>query len=99
MCVTLPCMSVRLILLALVALPAPARAQGPLAEVICAPRAEIIARLRDAEIAGAGLRDGEALLEIWTRASGDWTLVQSYPNGTACILAMGEVWEPARPPA
>ena len=33
------------------------------------------------------------MLEVWTKASGDWTLVQAYANGTACILAMGEAWE------
>jgi hypothetical protein len=76
----------------------PAMAESPIAEVICAPRAEILARLTGAELAGTGLRDAEAVLEVWTRASGDWTLVQSYANGTACILAMGEAWEPVEPP-
>ena len=76
----------------------PAMAESPIAEVICAPRAEILARLTGAELAGAGLRDAEAVLEVWTRASGDWTLVQSYANGTACILAMGEAWEAVEPP-
>lgn len=76
----------------------PAVAESPIAEVICAPRAEILARLQGAEVAGSGLRDAEAVLEIWTRASGDWTLVQSYANGQACILAMGEAWEAVVPP-
>lgn len=79
----------------------PAAADSAIAEMVCAPRAEILARLTGAEVAGAGLRDTEAVLEVWTKASGDWTLVQSYANGTACILAMGEAWEavPAPPPA
>lgn len=51
-----------------------------------------------AEVAGIGLRDSEALVEVWRRPSGVWTLVQSYPNGTACILAMGEAWEAVQPP-
>jgi hypothetical protein len=77
----------------------PALGDTAIAEMICAPREEILARLAGAEVAGAGLRDTEAVLEVWTRASGDWTLVQSYANGTACILAMGEAWEalPAPP--
>jgi hypothetical protein len=84
----------------LLMLPLPAMAETVIAEMICAPRAEILSRLAGAEVAGAGLRDTEAVLEVWTRASGDWTLVQSYANGTACILAMGEAWEaPIRPPA
>ncbi len=96
--VTIPCMWWRLI--PLLALAAPAAAESPIAEVICAPRAELLARMRGAEIVGAGLRDTEAVVEVWTEASGDWTLVQSYANGTACILAMGEAWEaPAPPPA
>ena len=52
----------------------------------------------DLRAPGAGLRDTEAVLEVWTRDSGDWTLVQSYANGTACILAMGEAWEAVTPP-
>ena len=76
----------------------PAAAQSPIAEVICLPRVELLARLKGAEVVGAGLRDAEAVLEVWTKASGDWTLVQSYANGTACILAMGEAWEAAIPP-
>jgi hypothetical protein len=77
----------------------PASAGTPIAEMICAPRAEIMQRLQGAEVAGSGLRDAEAVLEVWTRASGDWVMVQSYANGTACILAMGEAWEAVRPPA
>jgi hypothetical protein len=79
-------------------LASPAAADTAIAEMICAPRAEIVARLQGAEVAGAGLRDTEAVLEVWTKASGAWTLVQSYANGTACILAMGEAWEAVVPP-
>jgi hypothetical protein len=85
-------------LIPLLVLSGPALADSPIAEVICAPRAEILDRLTGAELAGAGLRDAEAVLEVWTKASGDWTLVQSYANGTACILAMGEAWEALPPP-
>jgi hypothetical protein len=77
----------------------PALAEGPIAEVICLPRAELLVRMEGATVAGAGLRDTEAVLEVWTRASGDWTLVQSYADGMACILAMGEAWEALTPPA
>jgi hypothetical protein len=76
----------------------PAAAEGPIAEVLCLPRAELVQRLADARVVGAGLRDAEAVLEIWASASGDWTLVQSYANGTACILAMGEAWDAVVPP-
>jgi len=82
----------------LLALATPAVGQNPIAEVICVPRAELFQRLSGAEVTGAGLRDAETVLEVWTRASGDWTLVQSHANGTACILAMGEAWEAVIPP-
>ena len=95
-CVTISCVTVRLILLLL--LTGPAGAQTPIAEVICASRSELLLRLHGAEVAGMGLRDADAVVEVWTRPSGDWTLVQSYANGTACILAMGEAWEAPLPP-
>lgn len=85
-------------LIPVMALAWPAQAQSPIAEVLCAPRAEILVRLSGAELAGAGLREAEAVLEVWRRPSGDWMLVQSYANGTACILAMGEAWEAVVPP-
>jgi hypothetical protein len=82
----------------LLACATPAAADSPIAEVICIPRAELVQRMTGAEVSGSGLRDTETVLEVWTRASGDWTLVQSYANGTACILAMGEAWEAVIPP-
>jgi hypothetical protein len=86
----------RLILLCL--LTTPALAESPIAEVICAPRDQLLAQLSGADVAGAGLRDMETVVEVWTKTSGDWVLVQSYPNGLACILAMGEAWEGGTPP-
>jgi hypothetical protein len=88
----------RLRLIPLVLLATPVSAESPIAEVICLSRADLLLRLRGAEVAGAGLRDADAVLEVWTRPTGDWTLVQSYANGTACILAMGEAWEAPTPP-
>ena len=76
----------------------PAAAQSPIAEVICVSRAELVVRLPGAEMSGSGLRDTETVLEVWTSPSGDWTIVQSYADGTTCILAMGVAWEMMRPP-
>ena len=43
---------------------------------------------------GGGVRGPDAVVEIWTVPStGEWTLVQSYASGRACIVAMGENWE------
>lgn len=83
-------------LVALALLPHAARAESPIAEVICAPRAEMVDRLRrtfGANIAATGLRDMETVMEVWTSTAGRWTLVQSYADGRMCILAMGEAWE------
>ena len=85
-------------LIPLLVLAGPAVAESPIAEVICVPRTELVHRMAGAKVTGSGLRDTETVLEVWTRASGDWTLVQSYADGTACILAMGEAWEAVTPP-
>lgn len=79
--------------------PLPARAAGPIAEVICFPRAQMVERLSrhyGATLAGSGLRNMEMVMEIWTDPQGDWTLVQNYTDGRSCILAMGEFWETPR---
>ena len=47
---------------------------------------------------GMGLRDPETMLEVWvTRGSGGWMIVQTYANGTSCIVASGEHWEGGLP--
>ena len=74
----------------------PLAAGAPLAEVICAPRAQMVQRLTvqyGAQLAGQGVRNVEMVMEVWTTPRGDWTLVQSYSDGRACIVAMGEAWE------
>lgn len=77
----------------LTATPAPAR----IAEVICDQRDELRERLQmqyGAQMMGQGVRDPDTVIEIWsTPSTGAWTLVQSYANGRACILAMGVNWE------
>lgn len=88
-------MRIRIALFALGLAAGPAAAQSPIAEVICAPRAQMLDRLArqyGAERAGMGLRNAETILEIWTSPRGDWTLVQTYASGQMCILAMGRDW-------
>lgn len=49
---------------------------------------------------GQGLRGPDTLLEVWiANKTGEWTLVQSYANGTSCIIAMGENWMDLAPAA
>lgn len=78
--------------------PLPLAAQSPIAEVVCAPRADLVDRLTrqyGARLAGQGVRNIEMVMEVWATPRGDWTLVQSYADGRACIVAMGEMWEVA----
>lgn len=81
----------------------PVWADGPIAEVICAPRDEMLLRLRQgfgAELRGMGMRSEEAVIEVWADDQGDWTLVQNWASGRSCILAMGVGWEGLdKPPA
>jgi hypothetical protein len=87
----------------LLLLATPALAADPIANVICADRGEMLRRLEvdyGAVRQGTGLRGHEAVVEIWAvPTTGDWTLVQSYADGRACIVAIGEHWEGAEPQA
>ncbi len=83
-------------LLSGLAFAAPA-AEATVTDVVCDDSTRLERQLTDGQGAmklGQGIRDPEALLEIWIAPdSGDWTLVQSYANGTSCIVAMGAHWE------
>lgn len=72
----------------------------PIAEIICAPRAQMVDRLTRqyrAEVQGSGLRDQDQMMEIWAAPSGDWTLVIAYATGQSCIVAMGQAWDMPAP--
>ena len=76
--------------------------RGPGGETICAPRAKLLARLehgRDFSGQGQGLRDAEAMIELRADPEGNWLLLQNYADGLTCLMAMGEAWESAAPPA
>lgn len=79
----------------------PSLAASPIAEIICAPRVEMLNRLErqfGAVRQGMGLSGPDRMVEVWaTERSGDWTLVMTYPDGQSCIVAMGEDWETLRP--
>ncbi|MEM6374396.1 MAG: hypothetical protein AAF727_16690 [Pseudomonadota bacterium] len=84
-------------ILLLLALSLPGQAQAQMADVTCDDSARMEHTLTDvlgAERQGTGMRDPETLLEIWVSdKNGSWIIVQSYSNGTSCIVAMGEHWE------
>ncbi len=74
-----------------------APAQARLGEVVCDDTARLeqqITGINAAQKRAQAMRGPDALIEVWIEPrSGDWTLVQTYPNGTSCIVAMGENWE------
>ncbi len=84
-----------LTLATLIALPGTADAR--LADVRCDDSTRLtqtLTRVLGAERQGGGLRDPDTMLEVWvTEPSGRWMIVQTYTNGTSCIVAMGEHWE------
>lgn len=89
------------LLIGAIACALPQNTWSQITDVICDDRARLENRLQNvvgAEREGRGMRGPDALIEIWIdRRNGDWTLVQSYPNGTSCIVAIGENWETLTP--
>ncbi|MEO1679249.1 MAG: hypothetical protein AAFU80_13945 [Pseudomonadota bacterium] len=65
---------------------------GPIAQILCAPSAEMRDKLRGqfgADRIWQGLRSPDEVVELWEDERGDWTLVIAYANGNVCIVAMG----------
>ena len=90
----------RFLLLIPFLLPTAAPAASPIADVLCEPGPRMTERLTQrhgATLTSTGLRNPEEVVELWTDAQGDWTLVVTYAHGTSCIVAMGEHWTPQIP--
>lgn len=71
---------------------APLASPGPIAEIICAPSAEMRLRLErqfQSRRVWQGLRNPDEIMELWEGPQGDWTLVISRTSGSVCIVAMG----------
>ena len=84
-----------LALVTAVALPLPAMAAGNMA---CSQRDDVLAQLgnkyKEAPSA-VGLANNGGLIEVLTSDDGaTWTIIVSMPNGTSCLLAAGENWQP-----
>ncbi len=59
---------------------------------------EQLSRTYGEERKGAGLAGQTALFEIWASdVTGSWTILKTYPNGTACLIATGENWHDELP--
>lgn len=80
---------------AALSLPLPALAAGNMA---CSERADVLTQLgskyKEAPSA-VGLANNGGLIEVLTSDDGStWTIIVSMPNGTSCLLAAGENWQP-----
>lgn len=93
-------MSVRVALLLCACVALPTLTQARMSDVSCDDSARMTETLKDvwgAERQGRGLRDPDTMLEVWvTSRDGAWLIVQSYANGTSCIVATGAHWEGSR---
>lgn len=71
--------------------------------VNCGPRASVVKalteRFSEAPVA-VGLSDSGALVEVLTSDNGaTWSILLSQPDGTSCLVAAGESWQPLTPVA
>jgi Rad3-related DNA helicase len=71
----------------------PAMAQNP----NCADREQVVARLAEQygeTLQSAGMNNDNAVLEIYaSEDTGTWTILVTRPDGVACLIAAGEMWE------
>lgn len=66
-----------------------------MAELVCLPRDVMVERLanRYAEMQiGAGLVNGNAVVELFASETGTWTLIGTTSEGESCGLASGTDW-------
>lgn len=76
---------------------------GPLsAQAACAERASVVQRLADIygeTLQGMGLNQNNTVLEVYaSEETGTWTILVTRPDGIACLIAAGTMWD-GRPPA
>jgi hypothetical protein len=65
----------------------------------CAERTDIIQKLDDAyaeKRQASALTSTGSVLEVYVSMSGTWSMLVSKPDGTACVVAVVEAWEPRR---
>lgn len=65
------------------------------AKGVCGDRASMVEKLvnKYGESKRGGGMAGALLLEVWANCiTGTWTVLKTYPRGTACVMAAGEDW-------
>lgn len=66
------------------------------AQQVCAMRDKVVKMLTEKyqeQPSGSGLSGGEAIVEFYRSEKGTFTIVSSFPNGVACIVAAGNDWK------
>lgn len=77
---------------------AEAQTQAP-----CANRDQIVARLEAGygeTLQSMGLNQNSSLLEVYaSEETGTWTILVTRPDGIACLIAAGQMWDGTPAPA
>jgi hypothetical protein len=67
----------------------------------CAARADVVQKLLERfgeTLRSVGLQPDETLVEVSSsERTGSWTILQTKPDGTSCLIAAGQLWEEALP--
>lgn len=65
-------------------------------KLACGERAKIVetleAKHKEVELA-RGLVTSSQLVEIFVSPQKSWTILVSFPNGSSCVMAVGEAWD------
>lgn len=63
----------------------------------CAERTELVQKLKDRfgeTLRSVGLHQTDGVVEVYSSDStGTWTILVTRPDGIACLLAAGQMWE------
>lgn len=63
----------------------------------CAQRAEVVERLAERygeTLQSVGVQSNSGVLEVYASdETGSWTILVTSPDGTACLIAAGRMWE------
>lgn len=67
------------------------------AQSLCSPREKVLTQLSskysEAPIA-VGVTNNGKLVEVLSSGNGDtWTIIMTSPEGTSCVMAVGEAWQ------
>lgn len=77
-------------------LTAPGFAQDAAPPESCAPRDEIVGKLKadfKENQEAVGQVNDQAVIELYVSGRGTWTLIASGTDGTSCIVSAGKDWE------